>query len=110
MEFGTIESLNHEVSEPSGIIASVLFPESPSTQYLRFLIPETILLMVVGTKDLKYWVLGLSGFGFGMELESATAHLEVLVGLHARFCAASSELCLLWGLCQNTLPEGPSTH
>ena len=36
-------------------------PEGPSTQYLRFLVPKTMLLMVFGPKDLRYWVLGPSG-------------------------------------------------
>ena len=39
-----------------------LFPEGPSTQYLRSLVPKTIPLMVFGTRVLKYWVLGPSGF------------------------------------------------
>ena len=29
----------------------------PSTQYLRLLAPNTILFMVFGTKELKYWCL-----------------------------------------------------
>ena len=36
-------------------------PEGQGTQYLRFLVPKTILLMVFGTRDLKHWVLGPSG-------------------------------------------------
>ena len=36
-------------------------PAGPSTQYLRFLVPKTILLVVFGTRNLKYWVLGPSG-------------------------------------------------
>ena len=41
------------------------FSESPSTQYLRFLVPKTILSMVFGTRGLTYWVLGPSlGFCF----------------------------------------------
>ena len=35
--------------------------ESPSTQYLRTLVPKTIPLVVFGTRVLKYWVLGPSG-------------------------------------------------
>ena len=38
------------------------FPEGPSTQYLRTLVPKTIPSMVFGTRVLKYWVLGPSGF------------------------------------------------
>ena len=38
------------------------FPEGPSTQYSRTLVPKTIPLMVFGTRVLKYWVLGASGF------------------------------------------------
>ena len=37
------------------------FPEGPSIQYLRFLVPKTILLMVFGPSVLKYWLLGPSG-------------------------------------------------
>ena len=37
------------------------YPEGPSTQYLRTLVPNTIRGMVVGSKGLKYWVLGPSG-------------------------------------------------
>ena len=36
-------------------------PESPSTQYLRLLVPETIPLMVFRNKHLQYWVLRPSG-------------------------------------------------
>ena len=37
------------------------YTKGPSTKYLRFLVPKTILLMVFGTRVLKYWVLGPSG-------------------------------------------------
>ena len=37
-------------------------PEGPSTQYLRTLVPKTIKGIVCGTRDLKHWVLGLSGY------------------------------------------------
>ena len=33
----------------------------PSSQYLRTLAPKTIPSMVLGTRVLKYWVLGASG-------------------------------------------------
>ena len=36
-------------------------PEGPSTQYLRLLVPKTILFMVFGTRELKCEVLGPSG-------------------------------------------------
>ena len=38
------------------------FPEGPSSQYLRSLVPKTIPLMVFGPRVLKYCVLGPSGF------------------------------------------------
>ena len=39
------------------------FPECPSTQHLRTLVPKTIpLVMVFGTRVLKYWALGPAGF------------------------------------------------
>ena len=41
-------------------------PEGPSTQYLRLLAPKTIPLVVLGTRDLKYWVLGPSGCGVSL--------------------------------------------
>ena len=34
-------------------------PEGPSTHFLRFLVPNTLKGMVFGTRNLKYWVLGL---------------------------------------------------
>ena len=39
----------------------ILFPEGPSTQYLRSMVPKTIPLMVFGTRVLNYGVLGPSG-------------------------------------------------
>ena len=39
-----------------------LHPESPSTRYLRLLVPETVLSMVFGTRQLKSWLLGPSGY------------------------------------------------
>ena len=39
------------------------FPEGPSTQHVRTLVPKTVKGMVSGTGVLKYWVLGPSGFG-----------------------------------------------
>ena len=43
-----------------GIIGN-LFPEGPSTQYWRTLVPNAIPLMAFGTRVLKRWLLGLSG-------------------------------------------------
>ena len=37
-------------------------PEGPSTQYLRFLVPNTIKGMVLGNRDLQHWILGTSGW------------------------------------------------
>ena len=37
-------------------------PEGPSTQYLGLVVPKTILLLVFGTRELEYWVLGPSGW------------------------------------------------
>ena len=44
-------------------------PEGPSTQYSRSLSSKAILLMVFGTRIIKYWVLGPSGkyCSFGSE-------------------------------------------
>ena len=46
------------------------FPEGPSTQYLRTLVPNTIPLVDFGTRVLKYWVLGPSG------IHSTSARIE----------------------------------
>ena len=35
----------------------ILYPEGPSTQYLRFLVPKTRRLMVFGTRERNCWVL-----------------------------------------------------
>ena len=43
----------------------LLYPEGPSTQYLKTLIPTAIKGMVFGTRVLKHWVLGPSGVGHG---------------------------------------------
>ena len=45
----------------AGCAVFLSFPEGPSSQYLRFLVPKTILFMVFGTRVLSYWVLGPSG-------------------------------------------------
>ena len=51
------------------------YSEGPSTQYLRTLVPKSTTLMVFGTRVLKYWVLGPSGYkqvhGVSVDLYSA---------------------------------------
>ena len=48
------------------LVAVGAIPEGPSSQYLRSLVPKTIPLMVFGTKVLKNCALGLCTFnGFG---------------------------------------------
>ena len=37
----------------------------PSTQYLRFLVPDTMVLMVFGTRDLRCWVDPFGGARLG---------------------------------------------
>ena len=65
-EFGPRFMLN-EVPRREGALLetedpdNLTLPEGPSTQYLRTLVPKAILLMVFGTKVLKYWVLGPLG-------------------------------------------------
>ena len=44
----------------------MFFPEGPSSQYVRTLVPKTIPLMVFGIRVLICWVPGLSGFGGGL--------------------------------------------
>ena len=41
---------------------AICIPEGPSTHHLRTLVPNTIPLLVFGTRVLKYWVLGPSGY------------------------------------------------
>ena len=38
-------------------------PQGPSTHYLRFLVPKTIVLLVFGTRELTHWVLEPPGSG-----------------------------------------------
>ena len=42
------------------------YPESPSTQYSRTLVPKTIPLMAFGTSVLKYLVFGPSAIAMGL--------------------------------------------
>ena len=46
----------------AGDLARTVFPEGPGTQYSQPLVPKTIFSMVFGTRALKCWVLGASGF------------------------------------------------
>ena len=41
--------------------AEKCYPEGPSTQYLRFLVPKTVKVSGFGTRNLKYGVLGPIG-------------------------------------------------
>ena len=40
---------------PSCVLGPDQYPEGPSTQYLRFLVPKSIQGMVLGTRSLKYF-------------------------------------------------------
>ena len=42
------------------VVARYCSPEGPSTLHVRTLVPKAITGMVLGTKVLKYWVLGPS--------------------------------------------------
>ena len=42
-------------------VCGLSFPEGPSTQYLSFLVPNTVKTMVFGTRNPKYCVLGPLG-------------------------------------------------
>ena len=53
-------------------------PEGPSTQYLRLLVPATILLMVFGTRDLQYWGLGSAGYVLAGFLRGLVASFQSL--------------------------------
>ena len=44
-------------------------PEGPSTQYLRTLVSKTMPFMVLGTRVLKYWVLGPSRFSWDPRMQ-----------------------------------------
>ena len=48
------------------------YPEGPSTQYFRSLVPKTIRLMAFGTRDLKHWVLGPSGLYSFIQMDDVT--------------------------------------
>ena len=52
--------------DPLGVflVDTFYFPKGPSTQYSRTLVPNTIQGIVFGTRVLKYWVRGPSGFGY----------------------------------------------
>ena len=52
-------------------------PEGPSTQYLRFLVPKTILLLVFGTGDLKHCVIGPSGKDMAHKPASCTGPVRI---------------------------------
>ena len=78
------------------------YPEGPSTQYLRTLVPKTIPLMVFATRVLKYWVLGPSGlckimtfwvmFRASGPLFSRTFGVQVaLHGTGLQLCSATSK-------------------
>ena len=56
-------------------------PEGSTTQYLRSLVPKTILLMVFGTRVLKYWVLGRSGYPFSRRHALESLHPRRAPGL-----------------------------
>ena len=43
-----------------------IVPKGPSTQDLRTLAPKAMEGMVFGIRVLKYWVLGPSGYSFGL--------------------------------------------
>ena len=56
----TVECSPKAYSQHATLAATspITHPERPSTQYLKFLVPETIQFMVFGIRDLRYWVLG----------------------------------------------------
>ena len=59
------ESFNGDTRVPGyaeGRSEYLIYPEGPSTQYLRALVPKAINGMVFGTRVLKYWVLGPSWY------------------------------------------------
>ena len=87
--------------KPSGNLKKVPgppVPEGPSTQYLRFPVPKTILLMVFGPRVLKYWVLGPPGIcssflGLVMDFvrfSGTESPKRALRGGSGRGCSASS--------------------
>ena len=73
----------------------VYYPEGPSTQHLRTLVPNTIKGMVFGTRILKYCVLGPSGLSIsqaaGSELIAKTSKNAAFLsqGVTLRSCQAS---------------------
>ena len=73
-----------------------LFKGGPSTQCLRVLVPKTTLLVVLGTRDLKHWVLVPSGHDF-----RGTPNAGILP-LSAFSIAGISH----WGIALNWLQDG----
>ena len=59
-------SSGHKVRSSNGLLGTesatkLPYPEGPSTQHIRTLVPKTVKGMVFGTRVLEYWVLGPSG-------------------------------------------------
>ena len=54
-------------------------PEGPSTQHLRSLVPNTIRAWFWGTRNLKYWVLGLRGNEPAAQNTVTTRDLKIIL-------------------------------
>ena len=70
--WGDTVRLNAEFRGPGWWPFHVASPDGPSTLYLRTLVPNTIKSMVVGARDLKYCVLGSSGFSLILKASCST--------------------------------------
>ena len=78
------------------------YPEGPSTQHLRTLVPKTSKGMVVGTRVLKSWVLGPSGltsgtFGFCLDPPKYVkswpkTNQNCLQGQYSTYCWSAGEV------------------
>ena len=65
-----------EPHTPATLQSHSSYPEGPSTQNLRSLIPKTIPCMVFGTRVMKYWVLGPSELHHLSEALSQTSQAK----------------------------------
>ena len=89
------------------------YSEGPRTPYLRFLVPKPTLLMLFGTRELKYWVLVQNGFTRTSDEGSMLRVQESTMGMACRVCdkfeaeTESSKKYLLRAPDWRKLPNSP---
>ena len=70
------------------------FLEGPSTHYLRFVVLKTSNVTVFDTRDIKYWVLGPSGFVY----HNSEPVTMVVSAAQARWSSSPGTLVSLMGV------------